>query len=384
MHFYLTLLAALTLAGCLLSGIEITLGSRKLAHLENIPPINSQTAPAISVVIPACNEALSIAAALRSVLRQDYPHYEVIAVNDRSTDATGTILEAEAAAHPRLRVIHIRDLPAGWLGKNHAMQKGGETASGALILFTDADIVMDPSVLSRAASWMESNRLDHLAIAPRARVGGFLSNAFLAVFAVLFTLYAKPWKVRDPKSRHHIGIGAFNMVRAGAWREVGGFTAIALRPDDDIKLGKLLKTRGFRQDFVVGTRLLLVEWYHSFPEMQRGLMKNMFAGADYSVTVILMGSIFQLAFLVWPFLAALVTHGVLQAMNVAIVALLLISFAVNAGKAGIRRWWALTLPVGTLVSVYLSARATIVTLYRGSIEWRGTRYPLDRLRSNRL
>ena len=382
MHLALLILAIATLAGCLAAGIEVSLGARRLVRLEDVPPAGEQDAPFISVVIPACNEERSIAVALRSVLSQDYPRFEVIAINDRSTDSTGSILDGLAAADPRLRVIHIRELPAGWLGKTHAMQKGGESATGSLILFTDADVVMDASVLRRAASWMGLNRLDHLAIAPRAEVGGFLSNAFLGVFAILFALHTKPWRVRDPDSRHHIGIGAFNMVRASAWREAGGHRPSAMRPDDDMKLGKLMKRRGFRQDFVVGTRLLLVVWYHSFAEMRSGLMKNLFSGAEYSVAVVLAGCVFQIMFLVWPFVAAAITGGAVRAVNIAIVAALVALFAANAGMLGIRRWWGFALPAGALTGVYLMVRATARTLIRGGIEWRGTHYRLDELKAN--
>ncbi len=384
MHILLFILAVVTLTLTLAAALEITLGARKLAHLEDVPPINDNGAPRISVVIPACNEERGIAAALQSVLAQDYPDFEVIAIDDRSTDGTGAILDREAARNSALRVIHVRALPAGWLGKNHALQKGAEAASGSLILFTDADVVMEASVLRRAAFYMASNRLDHLAIAPRASVRGLLSNAFLAVFAAMFTLYAKPWKVKDPKSAQHIGIGAFNLVRAEAWRSVGGHAPIAMRPDDDMSLGKLLKLRGFRQDFLLGTELMIVEWYHSFGEMRRGLMKNLFAAVGYNVPAVLAACAFHVVFLVWPFVALLVTHGWVWVLNLAIVALLMTSFAVNAGSVGIRPWWCLALPIGSLTGVYLLLRAMTMNLKDGGIEWRGTRYSLAELRANRL
>ena len=382
MHLAFLLLAIATLAGCLAAGVEVSLGARRLVRLEDVPPIRGEDAPFISVVIPACNEERSIAGALRSVLAQDYPRFEVIAIDDRSTDSTGAILDSMAAAGPPLRVIHIRELPGGWLGKTHAMQKGGESAAGSLILFTDADVVMDSSVLRRASAWMESNRLDHLAIGPRVQVGGFLSNAFLVVFAILFVLHTKPWKVCDPKSSHHIGIGAFNMVRATAWREAGGHRPIAMRPDDDMRLGKLMKRHGFRQEFVIGSRLLLVVWYHSFAEMRNGLMKNLFAGTDYRVPVIVAGCVFQIVFLVWPFVAAAIAGGSVRAVNIAVVASLLGLFAANAGMPGIRRWWSLALPIGALTGVYLMVRATARTLIRGGIDWRGTHYRLEELKAN--
>ena len=384
MQIVLLGLGIATLLACVASGIEITLGGRRLMHLEQIAPIGNAGAPRISVVIPACNEESTIEEALQSVLRQDYPDFEVIAIDDRSTDETGTILEKAAAVNARLRVIHILDLPPGWLGKNHALQKGGEGASGSLILFTDADVVMDASVLRRAAAWMQTNALDHLAMAPRAVVGGFLANSFLAVFALLFTMFTKAWAVKDPASSKHIGIGAFNMVRAETWRRVGGHTRIAMRPDDDMKLGKLIKMGGFRQDFVLGTRLLVVEWYRSFAEMRRGLMKNLFAGADYRVGVVLAGCVFQMVFLVWPFVAVFAIGGAAQAVNALVLAALFFFFAMNAGMVGMSRWWYLALPVGAMAGVYLMLRAMILNLTQGGIEWRGTRYRLEELRRNRV
>ncbi|MGI8990084.1 MAG: glycosyltransferase [Bryobacteraceae bacterium] len=312
------------------------------------------------------------------------PDFEAIAVDDRSTDATGKILDRVAARDPRLRVIHIQNIPAGWLGKNNALQQGASHATGSLLLFTDADVVFERTVLRRAAAYFDRHALDHLAIPPRAIVHGFLSNAFVALFALLFGMYTRPWKVRDPKAREHIGIGAFNMVRASAYWKAGGHAPIAMRPDDDMKLGKLLKLRGGRSDMVSGTRLLSVEWYASFAEMRHGLMKNMFAGSDYLVSRAILFSLLQLVFLVWPFVAVFAARGPVQALNAAIVLTLCVMFMVNARSVGIRSWWCPTIPLGALISVYFLARATALTLKNGGIEWRGTKYPLAQLRANRL
>jgi hypothetical protein len=269
-------------------------------------------------------------------------------------------------------------------GKESRAAEGSRGCFGIADSFYRCGRGNGPSVLRRAAFYMEANSLDHLAIAPRVSVGGFLSNAFLPVFALGFTLYTKPWKVRDPASKKHIGIGAFNLVRADAWRRAGGHTAIAMRPDDDVKLGKLLKLRGFRSDFAIGSDLLHVDWYHSFAELRRGLMKNLFSGAEYRLAVVLIACVFQLAFLVWPFAAVFATGGFLWDANIAIVAALCACFAVNAGMLGIARWWCLALPIGAVIGVYLLLRATIVNLADGDIEWRGTRYSLAELRANRL
>src|SRR6185369_2740694 len=108
-----------------------------------------------SVVVPACNEARTIERALTSLLAQDYPDLEIVLVDDRSSDETGAIIEHLAASDRRISAIHVRELPAGWLGKVHALQRGLERARGELVLFTDADIHFAPGALRRAVAWVE-------------------------------------------------------------------------------------------------------------------------------------------------------------------------------------------------------------------------------------
>ncbi len=378
------LLAAITLLLYLAAGLEVTIRSRRLRHLIHIPPIDDDCAPRISVIIPACNEERNIESALASVIAQDYPDFEIIAIDDRSTDSTGAILDRVAAQTPNLRVVHITQLPAGWLGKNHALQMGADSTTGSVLLFSDADVVMHPSVLRRAARYLVEHDIDHLAIPPRAIVHGFLAKAFLGAFALLFTIYTKPWKVSDPKAREHIGIGAFNMIRTAAYQTIGGHRPIAMRPDDDMKLGKLVKLRGFKQDMVFGTELLSVEWYASFREMRNGLMKNFFAALDYSLLKLAAAAVGQFALLIWPFVAILVTRGATEWLNAATVALLLITFAINAPRAGISWVWGFAMPIAGATAIYLMTRSALFTLKNGGIEWRGTRYPIAQLRANRL
>ena len=357
---------------------------KKIPKLIDIAPIDPARAPAVSVIIPACNEETTVEAALQSVLAQDYPRMEVIAVNDRSTDQTGAVLHRMSPGNANFRVVDIRELPAGWLGKNHAMQTGALAANGEWLLFADADVVMDRSTIARAIAYAVENQRDQLAVAPRAIVGGFLSKVFLGLFGLLFGLHTKPWKVRDPKSKRYIGIGAFNLVRASAWRAVDGFAPIRLRPDDDLKLGKLLKTRGFRCDFASGAELLTVRWYGSFAEMQNGFLKNMFSVFQYNAAVTVLACVGEFAMFVWPFIAVGIFSGVLRELN-AVLALLILVFASAAAQAGgVAWWWGLTAPFGALVHIDLMARSTTINLKQGGIVWRGTRYPLGLLRTNRF
>ena len=199
----------------------------------------------ISVVIPARNEKRHLEIALQSVLGQKYPTFEVIVIDDRSTDETGEILDRMAVQNPLLRVFHIQELPQGWLGKNFALSYGASKARGDLLLFTDADVIMEPTTMSRAVSYLIKERLDHMTLSPTLSMPSLILRIFVTGFYFFFSLYARPWKARDSKSHAHIGIGAFNLIRQKVYQTIGTHQVIAMRPDDDMKLGKIVKKNGF-------------------------------------------------------------------------------------------------------------------------------------------
>ena len=155
-----------TLLFTLFVTIEILIGNRSVEALRDMPHVPDPFSQKVSVVVAARNEQRNIGSALQSLLDLEYPNYELIVVDGRSEDATGEILDAIAASTPHLNVIHIDNLPDGWLGKNHALWVGSQQAVGNYLLFTDADIVMEPTVVTRAMAYLERNNLDHLAVIP--------------------------------------------------------------------------------------------------------------------------------------------------------------------------------------------------------------------------
>lgn len=377
-------LAVATLLLVLATAVEFAVGNRSLSRLGNIAPLQGRKAPKVSVIVAARNEARKIEAALRSLLAQDYPNLEFVVVDDRSTDATAAILDRLANQDTRVHVVHIVELPPGWLGKNYAQHFGAERAAGELILFTDADVVMEHSVISRAVAYLHRKEIDHLAITPQLRMPGLVLGMFGGAFALVFGLYAKPWKARDPKSPRHIGIGAFNLVRAEAYRAIGGHRAIAMRPDDDMKLGKLIKMHGFHQDVVLSDGLITVEWYSSVGELIRGLEKNTFAGVEYSLAIVVASSIAQLVVFIWPLLALALTRGVTWWLNLAIISSLAVLYVDNAHCHGAKRWHCAGFPVTAVLFQYIVWRATLKTLVNNGIDWRGTHYSLPELKANKI
>jgi glycosyltransferase involved in cell wall biosynthesis len=376
-----TLLAAGSFALLLVATLLLGYANSRVVRLADVvrrTPL--ERAPRISVIAPALNEERNLEAAVRSLARQDYPDYEIVLVDDRSTDATPRILARLAREIPRLRVVTVRELPTGWLGKNHANMLGARSATGEILLFTDADVMLAPTALDRAVAHMERHGLDHLTASPETVMPG-LVNQFTLYFGLMFTLYVRPWRARNPRSRAHVGIGAFNMVRASAYRAVGGHEPIRLRPDDDLKLGKILKRAGFRQDFVAGRGLIKVEWYASWRQVRDGLMKNLYAGAEYRTWLVALGVATHVLLALPPF-ALLWTEGIAWWLNLGCVALFLWQGAAASRGFGTAWWAGVLLPLLALFGAYLMVRATGLTLRNDGIDWRGTHYPLAELRAN--
>jgi len=378
-------LAFLSLLCCLGLAIPRWRGGRRLRFLADLPaPAAGARAPRVSIIAPARNEERNIRAAVHTWRRLQYSDYEVIVVDDRSTDATPGILAQLAREWSALRVVTVATLPERWLGKNYANHVAAAQATGDWILFTDADVLLAPDALGRAIAYAQAERLDHLVAGPEAVMPGRLLGQFPVYFGLLFSTLTRPWKVRDPTSSAHVGVGAFNLVRASAYRAVGGHEPIRLRPDDDLKLGKLLKRAGFSQDFVVGRGLVRVEWYASWRELQTGLMKNLYAGVDYRASVVVAGVAANLLLGVWPWIALGFVHGSAWWLNAAICGLAVWEGWCASRYYGTSRWAGVLMPLFALAGAWLMARALVLTHWQGGIRWRDTLYPLAWLKSNKV
>jgi cellulose synthase/poly-beta-1,6-N-acetylglucosamine synthase-like glycosyltransferase len=379
----LLVLAAFTLMLCSLTAIRLVLGLRQTRRLVDCQLANGRL-PNLSIIVPARNEERHIEAALRSLLQLDYPDLEILVVDDRSTDRTGEILDRIAREYPRLNVVHVTELPHGWLGKNHALYHGAQRARGEFLLFTDADVTMAPDTLRRAVGYALENGLDHLAVTPEVVMPTLLLQSFAVVFVTLFSIYFEPWKARNPKSKRYIGIGAFNLIRRDVYQKIGTHEAIRMRPDDDMMLGKLVKKHGFAQDATSGVGLISVPWYGTLREVVVGLEKNAFSGVEYRISVVVVSSAMILLFDVWPFAAVWVTRGATQWLNAATVAVLLALCWRAAAWIRLPRRAVIGFPLAILFFVYVQWRAMYLTLrYRG-IRWRDTHYSLDELKANRV
>ncbi|MGA7909799.1 MAG: glycosyltransferase family 2 protein [Candidatus Sulfotelmatobacter sp.] len=367
-------------------------------------PVTPAGNPRVSIIVPARNEEEHIEAALSTLLALDYDHYEVIAVDDRSTDRTGEIMERVAVAsgsdidsqnphfsqktremgHPisssRLQVIHHRELPAGWLGKTHAMWTAASQATGEWLLFTDADVLFKPESLRRVLAYAEAERADHVVLFPRMimkRPGEFMMIAF---FQTMFVFGHRPWKVADPTTQDHMGVGAFNLVRRSTYEAVGTYEALRMEVLDDMKLGKVVKQAGFAQRCVFGEDLISIRWAQGAMGVVNNLTKNFFAILSFQWWRTLISAC-GLAFLnLMPFLGVWLAHGWARVpYAVALLSMFLIYLGMS-WRSAVPPYYFLLHPVSTALFVYTLLRSMVHTLWNDGIVWRGTRYPLEELK----
>jgi len=367
--------------------VEAALGMPKVADISRSEwdrrPATPNGNPRVSIIVPARNEQEHIGPALTTLLNLDYDNYEVIAVNDRSTDRTGEILDqiiATPGARGRLKVIHIAELPPGWLGKVHAMWTAANRATGDWLLFTDADVLFRRDVLSRALVYAEAEPADHLVLFPRMIMHSPGERMMIAFFQTLFVFGHRPWKVADPKTKDHMGVGAFNLIRRRVYDAVGSYQALRFEVLDDMKLGKIVKNAGYAQRNVYGADMISLRWVKGAMGMVNNLTKNFFAIMSFQWWRLLL-SVFALALLnLMPFLGIWLAHGWARVPYAVALASIFGIYVGMSWESDIPAYYFVLHPIGAVMFVYIMLRSMGLALTRGGIVWRGTFYPLGDLR----
>jgi len=336
----------------------------------------------LAIIVPALNEEDSIEPALRRLLALDCDDYQVIAVNDRSTDQTGEIMDQVAAESAgRLKVVHINELPSGWLGKVHAMWTAAQQAEDCdWLLFTDADVMFRPDCLRRAVAYAERECADHLVLFPHLTMKRIGEKMMIGFFQLLFVFGHRPWKVSDPRAKDHMGVGAFNLVRQSAYRAIGTYKTLRFEVVDDMKLGKVIKNAGLRQRVAFGDNLIEIRWARGALGVVGNLTKNFFAVVSFQTWRALLSCVAMAILNLAPFLGVAFSPEWSRIPYVVAAGCIFLLYAGISGRVEIAPWYFFLHPVSTVLFIYIMLRSTFVTLWNGGVEWRGTRYPLKQLR----
>ncbi|WP_045517475.1 glycosyltransferase [Neobacillus niacini] len=359
--------------------IDGLMGLRKIDSLEVEDSLENGSL--LSVIVAARNEENQIRDSIFSQLAQTYRNVEWILVNDRSTDTTGLMMEELKKEDRRISVIHIEELPEGWLGKNNALYQGFLKASGKWLLFTDADVKFEKEAFAKALHYFDRHELDHLTAAPNLSAKKFWLKSFVAFFLFGFSYFKRPWAANNPKSKIGTGIGAFNLISKEAYEEFGTHEKVKMRPDDDLQLGMRMKQAGYRQRIVTALRLIEVEWYGSLREAFVGLEKNTFAGLHYRVSMVFFAIFGVFITNVLPFITIFSSNKIVALLSLGNILLSGIHYVMVIKKMTIfSPAMFLVLPVTALLFIYSIIRASYLTYKRGGIMWRGTLYKLRELR----
>lgn len=380
MHTFATIFFTLVTALWIVTGIAARRGMSRLPRLTSIKPFVGSRLPRVSILFAARDEAEKLPAALASMLALDYNGFELIAVNDRSNDATPRILEDFARRDPRLKVIHISELPAGWLGKPHALEAAYHAASGDWLVFTDADVRFAPDLLRRALAMVQEQHLDHLTLLSALDLRGFWEPTAVGYLGVCFALGARPWSTNDPKSKTYMGVGAFQLIRRSTYEAIGTHRRLAMEVLDDMKLGKLVKQGGYRSGVAPSDSFLEIRWQEGIGNVIKGMTKNMFAGFEFKVWAVILSVIAILCISVLPFVGLFAASGAARIAAAVAAAAAVLFEAGMMPHARATQLFGFTHPLGALIVIYIILRSMFVTLARGGVVWRGTFYPLDELK----
>jgi hypothetical protein len=402
LHWFWTGLLGLIALGWLLAAIDLARGALVIPALNQVPvPLRPAQAgryrgdprgpaadlkdssvglPRVSILFSALDEAEKLPAALATFLAMDYPDYEVIAVDDRSEDATGSILDAAARANPRLKVVHVTSLPTGWLGKPHGLQQAFEHSTGEWLVLTDADVRFQPDILRTTIALAEERHWDHLTLLCHAEMFTPGEKIAMTFFAMSFLLSLRPWRASDPRSRAYVGIGAFQLIRRGAYEKMGTHRRLAMEVVDDLKVGKLVKQAGLRSGIAKAGRAVCVHWHAGLGRIIRGTTKNFYATTGFRLWVVCGQVAGILLAFVLPWVALPLVHGWARIFAVTAIVLPVMAQAGAALEFEESPLYAATQPLGALIFAWMIVRSTIVTLRQGGIRWRGTFYAIEELK----
>jgi glycosyltransferase involved in cell wall biosynthesis len=364
--------------------VEAAFGVPKIADIaEPRWDLRPAGTPRVSIIVPARNEEADIEQTLLQLLRLDYDNYEVIAVNDRSTDRTGEIMERVAGspgAHGCLKIVHVGELPERWLGKTHAMWTAGKQATGDWLLFTDADVLFRPDVLRRALAYAETEKADHVVVFPRMIMVHAGERMMIAFFQTLFTFGHRPWRVADPDTDDHMGVGAFNMVRRTAYEAVGTYRALRMEVLDDMKLGKVLKNARFVQRNVFGDDLISIRWAKGAMGVVDNLTKNFFAVLSFQWWRTVASAVALLFLNLGPFVGVWMAHGWARVPYAVALGSMFLIYLGMSFKSSIPPYYFFLHPISTALFEYTLLRSMFLTLRDDGVTWRGTKYPLEELK----
>jgi chlorobactene glucosyltransferase len=383
-HMILLIMALLAVAAALLI---FAYNYQTVPHLDaQTYPHSPSPAPLVSVLVPARNEEHNIGRCLRSLLQQDYPALEIMVIDDRSTDRTAEIVREMQKAHGQLRLIPGRELPPGWIGKNHALYQGVQEAQGTYLLFVDADVTLAPSCIRQTVSYAVEHHTDLVTVSPTLVSLSFWEKVVLPVIGQLVVSFFPLSKINNPHSNLVLVTGPYLLFKRETYQRIGGHERFKGEIVEDLVLGKALKQAGYRLNYLLGTELVSLRMYTDLKGIWEGFSKNFFVGMEQRVWLAAVLALLLCAVLVVPWLSLITSLGYVwlgkwQGYRVVVLTL----SSAQCLLTLFHRWvlhryvqldntYPYLQPLGALVIVGILTNSTLRVLLRKGISWKGRVY----------
>ncbi len=357
-------------------------------HLDIIvkpvdPPSN---APMISVCIPARNEERNIRACMEAVLNQTYPNFEVIVLDDRSTDSTLEILHS--IQNNKLKIVNGSDLPSDWAGKPHALYQAANSARGDWLCFVDADTFLASEALASCYAKAVETNADLFTMMTFQITVTFWERAVLPLVMTALSVGFSPRKVNDPKRKDAIANGQFIFIKRSVYDAIGGHESVKDQIVEDKAISEKVKWSGYRLIVADGMQVARTRMYTSLAEMWEGWTKNIYLGLRDQIGLMLLGAfgalvtvIAALGLPLWPLLGLIWFFHSGGSMAIVIVLEALILWgaliyvrAMVAHNMNIPRWYALTTPLGAAIFAAMMFTSTWKVISGQGVTWRGRKY----------
>ncbi|GAB4494239.1 MAG: glycosyltransferase family 2 protein [Anaerolineales bacterium] len=344
--------------------------------------------PLVSLIVPARNEEKNIRRCVQSLLAQDYPHLQILVVDDRSTDSTSVILAELAAQDSRLVILAGRDLPAGWAGKPHALYQAANAATGEWLLFVDADTFLHPNAVSAALASAQKTGADLYTVMTEQITGSFWERVVMPLVMTALSVGFSPRRVNDPSTRDAIANGQFILIKRSVYDAIGGHEKLKNQIVEDKAISEQVKWNGYRLIVADGRGIAQTRMYTDLPSMWEGWTKNIYLGLADKPAMLLLGAFGAFLALmaalfmpVWPLLGLLwyfngggwMALGVVLEAFVVWAVLLYFRLRVNA-QMGIPRWYAFTTPLGAGVFAAMMFTSAWKVLSGQGVTWKGRSY----------
>ncbi len=374
------------IAGLLL----LTYAFFRFLHKVPASTIADQELPFVSILVPARNEESKVGRCLQSLLKQSYPNFEIIVIDDRSTDRTAEIIQSFADQDQRIKFVHGTDAPSGWIGKCNALAHAVGYASGDWFIFTDADTFHHPNSIKDAVSYGINNKADLASFVPLQELGSFWERLVMHILLSSFLLGDPFHTVNDPVAERAYAYGQYIICRRSSYLALGGHQSVRDEIVEDHALARVFKEKGYKILVADGKPLYSVRMYTDLESMWQGWTKNLYSLIDSHVFNLLMIIGLLNCVVLYPWIElALVGRMLLSGESLSsisgLIGLVTAQFIMLAlwfqktsdHHEGINWRYFFLLPFGSVVVTALFLDAAYLVLTGSQVNWKGRRYTVN-------